>query len=170
MLLKELGKPTTSASSVLCVFNKNKAPGDPSFSKSLGPPNTPPTETRKKGEKKALNPGAYNVRPIAQTREELGSLAKCNRNSNDTEIPNAETCLSRIKTSPVVEDKARNSKAGNSKNLQASMWTGPSWRSIVAQQRGSSADKWWVRCDTGLRSDNASSPNVEAAAAATAII
>ena len=57
--------------------------------------------------------------------------------------------MSRTKVSPVVE--------GNPKNPQRPMWTGPSWRSIVAQQRGMSADKWWVRCSAGPRSVD--SPN-----------
>ena len=28
------------------------------------------------------------------------------------------------------------------------MWTGPSWRSIVAKRRVSAADQWWVRCES----------------------
>ena len=64
----------------------------------------------------------------------------CKRNSN--EIPSAEIGLSRTEVSPVVEGTPQNPK--NPKG-----WTTPSWRSIVAQRRGSSADKWWVLCSAG---------------------
>ena len=43
------------------------------------------------------------------------------------------------------------------------MWTVPSWRSIVAQRRGTSADNWWVQCTatvTGTaRSHSVDSPD-----------
>ena len=52
--------------------------------------------------------------------------------------------MSRTKVSYVVEGNLQNPQ-----NPQRSMWTGPTWRSIVAQQRGSSAEKWWVWCSAG---------------------
>ena len=109
-------------------------------------------DARKKGKRK-LNSGADNFLPSAQTRKELVSLAKCNKNSNNTEIPNAETCLSRTNVSPVVEGTCP-------KNSQGPMRTGPSWRSIVAQRRGTSADKWWVQCtsDATAKARSCSAP------------
>ena len=90
-----------------------------------------------------LNPCADKFLPIAQKES---SRAKVRALTLDNKIPSAETCLSRIKASPVVEDKAQNPKS------QAPMWTGPSWRTIVAQRRGSSSDKWWIRCVANSRS------------------
>ena len=103
-------------------------------------------EQHLQGGNTALNPGAYNFLPIAQTHKKIRSLAKCNKNSNGTEGPSADTSLSGIKTGPVVEDKNQNSRTQNFKDPQAPMWTGPLWRSIVAQRQGFSADKWCVRC------------------------
>ena len=90
-----------------------------------------------------LNPCADKFLPIAQKES---SRAKVRALTLDNKIPSAETCLSRIKASPVVEDKAQNPKS------QAPMWTGPSWRTIVAQRRGSSSDKRWIRCAANSRS------------------
>ena len=53
----------------------------------------------------------------------------------------------RTKASSIDDDKPP--KTGIAPKKQKTMWTGPSWRLIVAQQRGSSADKRWVRCSAG---------------------
>ena len=140
IVTKELGKPTTSASvsrvlaapvseAIAQARNwpspKSKA-WDPKFDNAAPKPWSP---TRPN---KALHPGAYNFRPIAQTREEMVSVAKYNKNSNDTGIPNAEIGLSRIKFCPVVEDKAKS-------KLQGPMWPGPV---EVVTADAAAADAW----------------------------
>ena len=97
-----------------------------------------------------LNPCTDNFLPIAQKES---SRAKVWSLTHDTKIPHAETCLSRTKVSPFLE-------GNHPKNSQGPMWTGPLWRSIAAQRRGTSADKWWVQCtsDATAKARSCSAP------------
>ena len=159
MFFKELGKPTASASPVLCIPDELTAPKDlplPAY------PTTPSTTCKQAAlarsptrPKQDLNPVADKFGQIAQTRTKVWSLTNDNKSSSDSKIPSAETGLSRTKVVTVVEGTPQNPKK------QGPMWTSPSWRSIVAQRRGSSADKWWVRCGTGPGSDDATATPAE---------